>query len=234
MELENTPDVEVETPETEEATEEVAEAEEAAEQDSPEADSEEVPAEATEPLILGKYKSQEELEKAYLNAQKELTKTKQAQADPNYVYELAKKAGLTDAEAQAEAQVDINTLVDQTVQQRLEVAKDYDKALSILPELGTDAKLEAWASGLFERGMTHEQAAQTIKDTLAAAGESARVAGAKSKEVEISEKEAAQTAPTIGNVDSDALETENLLRASKSLNRVEQDNALEALIMKNL
>ena len=237
MEVENTPvegTPEVQEEVTEEQIEEVTEEQ----ADSPEAAPEEAPAEETEKLILGKYKSQEDLEKAYLEAQRELTKTKQAQSDPQYVYELAKKAGLTDEQAQAEAdRVDprmIDQFVSQKVQAELAVAKDYEKALTILPELGKDATIEAWGRALVDGGMTHEQAAKTIKDKLALAQENARVEGAKSKEAEISEKEAAQTAPTIGNVDSDYQELEGLKAKAKSLNRVEQEDALAELLLKQM
>lgn len=241
MEIENTPEVEVETVETEptkdaEASEgqEVAEEVKEETEDSPEANG----TETEEKLILGKYKDQAELEKAFLSMQGEYTKKTQLEKDPNYVYELAKRAGLTDAEAQAEANAvdpnQIGQLVNQKVQEGLAVAKDYDKALAILPELGKDAKLEAWGRALVEMGMTHEQAAKTIKSKLGEATESARVEGAKSKEVEISEKEAAQTAPTIGNVDSESQEMEALMTQSKSLNRIEQESALEKIILKKL
>ena len=225
METENTPEVEetIEASTEPDATEDLVETEEEAPL--------EVTAEPEEKLILGKYKDQAELEKAYLNAQSQLTKVTQAQNDPTYVYELARKAGLTDAEAQQEAEnVDINQLVDQ----RLQVAKDYDKALSILPELGKDATLETWARGLVDGGMTHEQAAKTIKAKLSNATAEARVEGSKAAQAEISEKEAAQTAPTVGNVDPEASELETLRNQSKSLNRVEQEDAMTKLILKNL
>jgi hypothetical protein len=239
MEIENTPEVEVE-PVVETEDVEASEGQEVAEEvkeeteDSPEADG----TESEEKLILGKYKTLEELEKAHLSLQGEYTKRTQLEKDPNYVYELAKKAGLTDAEAQAEANAvdpnQIGQLVNQKVQEGLAVAKDYDKALAILPELGKDAKLEAWGRALVEMGMTHEQAAKTIKSKLSEATESARVEGAKSKEAEISEKEAAQTSPTIGNVDSDTQEMESLKEKAKSLNRQEQDSALAELLAKSL
>ena len=145
MEVENTPDVteevtqEVEAPETEEVSNDTTEEP----TDSPEVEEEEPEAEETESLILGKYKSQEDLEKAYLNAQKELTKKNQALNDPSFVYEQAKKLGLAEGEV-PESNVDINALVNQTVEQRLAVEKDYNEALAILPELGKDATLEAW------------------------------------------------------------------------------------------
>lgn len=227
MENENTP-AEVEETKVElpaEGTEELAETTET----TPEA----IGTVEEEPtLILGKYKTVEELEKSYLGIQKEYTRVTQAQKDPEYVYNLAKQAGLTNEEAQAEVDksVDINQIVDQ----RLQVAKDYDAALTILPELGKDAKLEAWGRALVDMGMTHIEAAKTIKSELGKASETARVEGAKSKEVEISDKEAAQTSPTIGNVDSEAQEIETLRQQSKSLNRQEQDSALEQLIYKNL
>lgn len=229
METENTPVIEEDEASTEPATEELVETE-------PEtAVVEDVPVEEEEKLILGKYKDQAELEKAYLNAQSQLTKVTQAQTDPTYVYELARKAGLTDAEAQQEAdKVDINQVVDQAVQSRLQVAKDYDKALSVLPELGKDATLETWARGLVDGGMTHEQAAKTIKEKLSNATAEARVEGSKAAQAEISEKEAAQTAPTIGNVDPEASELETLRTQAKSLNRVEQEDAMAKLILKQL
>lgn len=214
-----------------EVTEEVTA--EPLETETPEESTDESPVEDSteERLILGKYKSVEEVEKSLILQQQENAKLRESLKDPNFVYDQARRLGLTEEQAQAEAdKVDIG----QVVKKEVETLRDYDKALEIMPELATDAKLEAWASGLVQRGMTHTQAAKTIKDVLNKSVESARVEGAKTKELEVSEKEAAQTAPTIGAVDPDASEVANLREKAKSLNRVEQEAAMAEIIARNL
>lgn len=186
-------------------------------------------------LILGKFKSQEDLVNSYKELESYSGRLSQSLKDPQFIYDQAKQLGLTEEEAQAAAageapqyqqpQVDINQLVDQ----RLQTAKDYDKALTILPELAKDRQLETWARGLVNGGMSHAKAAQTIKDRLAQTSSEAKVAGAKSKEQEISAKEQAQTSPSIGTVERDELSLIN-----EQLSQATNDSDRNRLLMEKI
>lgn len=171
----------------------------------------------------------EKLQKELNLSKMEANRIKNQLKDPNFVYGLAQQAGLTEDSGQP-TPIDIN----QAVANQIAAVRDYDKAIEILPDLAKDPELETWARGLVENGMSHQDAAKHIKERLETTKEAAKVEGAKSKEVEISEKEAAQTAPIVGNVDSEAHEIESLKEDAKSLNRVKQEDALAKLIAKNL
>lgn len=220
--IENTPDTEVAPQEVETQDDEVVTTDEVT--DSP------AEAAGTEKkLILGKFESQEALEKSYLELQGYMTKQNQSLKDPNYVYQLAKQAGLTDEQATAQA--------NQTQPQRDPVEvykdmKDYDKAVEILPELATKPGIEAWGRALVDGGMGHEQAARYIKSELESNLTVAKAEGAKSMEKAITAKEAAQTAPTIGSVEKDELTEIN--EKISSATGSEREKLLEQKIMLRL
>lgn len=161
-------------------------------------------------------------------------KYEQALTDPNFIYEQAKKLGLTEEEAQEAADnvasgtsvkqpaVDISQMVAKQVEARL----DYQEAVSLMPELKKDNQLAAWAAALVDQGMTHVQAVKAMQKKLGTTAQAAKAEGITQGKQEISEKERAQTAPVNVNTNSDAVAKEDLRRRMKSYDKKTQETAM--------
>lgn len=160
--------------------------------------------------------------------------------DPQFIYEQAKRHGLTEEEAQAEAaasaasptirqpQVDISTIVDKTVASRL----DYQEAIGMMPDIAKDPELKAWAAALVgdgpdRGGMSHVEAVKTIQKRLGQTAQAAKAEGAAAATTTISEKERAQTAVTTAPTNPQADEEERMHRdISNRYNPKAQEAAL--------
>lgn len=171
-----------------------------------------------EELLLGKFKSADDLAKSYKEAERELTRLRQAVADPEFIYQQALQMGLTEEEAQEQAEKaesrkqptqstkvrqpeqDIARIVDRQVAARL----DYEKAVSIMPEIASDSELKAWAGSLVAQGKSHVEAVKTIQKRLGITAQEAKAQGAQAAQATITEKERAATATAPKYVDSGA------------------------------
>lgn len=164
-------------------------------------------------------------------------KYEEALTNPEFVYQQAKKLGLTEEEAQEQAsqavqqpQVDIASMVDRQVERRL----DYQQAITEFPEMAKDPELQAWAAALVDSGKTHVEAAKIIQKRLGSTQAQAKAEGMTQARQEVSEKERAQTAPTNVPASNQASELDDLRKRMKSWDKKTQENALvEWLKIKN-
>lgn len=192
-----------------------------------------------EELLLGKFKSADDLAKAYKELETQQGTWGQRLNDPNFIYERAKQLGLAEEEeAIANGlsstpqvnQPDITTIINSQVESRL----DYEKAVADFPEIKSNPALSTWGAGLVDQGYTYSQAVQIIKDNLGKVTESASTTARQEARQEITDKERAQTATQTAPVNSDQADSEDLQERMKSLNKKTQEEAMvEWLLKKN-
>jgi hypothetical protein len=118
--------------------------------------------------------------------------------DPQFVYEQAKRHGLTERE-EAELEEEIPSQrsvqrqpamdVDAVVTRRIRLEKAIDK----YPDLVTDNEAGVMVSALIDKGMDPLKAADTVYSRITRQAAEAKAEGAKEKERQIGEKERART-----------------------------------------
>lgn len=162
----------------------------------------------------------------------------EALSDPNFIYEQAKRLGLTEEEAQEAAEQssfqgvrtpnqDIASMVSKQVEARL----DYEKAVQEFPEMAKDRELKAWAAALVDQGKTHIEAARVIKKRLGLEKQSAKAEGINQARSEITDKERAQSAPISAPVSADAIAAADLQKRMKSYDKKTQEKAFTEWII---
>lgn len=190
------------------------------------------PAEAQaekEELLLGKFKSADDLAKSYKELESQFGKYNQRLNDPNFIYQMAVKHGLAEDDGTAPTRQQSPDVVG-----TVEAILDYREAVREMPELATDAELSAWAAALVDSGKKHTEAVKIIRSRLGQVKQSAKLEGATQAKTTISDKERASTASVTSNQSSDAAEMEDLMARSKSIDpKVQEPALLELLMRKN-
>lgn len=160
-------------------------------------------------------------------------------SDPNFVYEQAKKLGLTEAEVESQMQgeIDAQPQVQQPqpdVYGTVNEILAYKEAVKDFAQAETDPEIQQMVNGLVQSGVKPADAVKTIKAKFEKAVQDTIKENKAQDEAEVSDQEKAQTASHDTTVSSDADEVEDLLKQSKSLDRKVSEQAhIELLKLRN-
>lgn len=154
-------------------------------------------------------------------------------SDPNFVYQLAQRHGLTEAEAAEQMQQQVSQaqpgLTDAQVDARVEFNMNRAKALEKYPELSKNDEdqisISALASGKYGGNLL--KAADKYYSRIAKVKTEAKSEGISAAKAEVTAKERAQTAPVNVNTDSDTTYMEDLLKRRRSPDSRVNSKAME-------
>jgi hypothetical protein len=141
-------------------------------------------------------------------------------SDPNFIYEQARKLGLTAEEAEAMAE-ETEAPAAQAPPSGMTYAdyeyyKSLDKSKEKYPSLATDPEDQVAVTALMRNfNLSPEAAADKYYGKMNKVAETARAEGAKEKETTITEKERAQSVTSTVSTNADAVEMEDLVRQSR-------------------
>ncbi len=197
-----------------------------------------------EELILGKFKSQADLEKSYKELESYVGKVNQNLRDPDYVYELARQHGMTHDEAMEEVRDAAEAgqeppkpqsrgvrqpqvSIDQIVDQRLATREDFNEAVRLMPEIKSDPELASWASSLVDSGKSHVEAVKIIQTKQASWAKKGVQEGATIRQEAEAAKEQATTAQSTAPVTGAKSEAEDIRERMQSRDTRVQQKAYE-------
>lgn len=205
----------------------------------------EIPVDKEPELILGKFKTHEDLANSYQELESLQGKFGQRMNDPDFIYQQAVRLGLAQEQPVEESvatppsspqggiaapPLDINRVVAAQVDAKI----DYNEALQLLPELKNDRDLQAMAAALVNTGKSHVEAAKVLQKRMGLVRQEGEAVGAQSVRTAISDKEQAQTATQTTAVSSDAEAYADLIKRTKSKDRNVQNAAIQELLVRNM
>lgn len=160
-------------------------------------------------------------------------------SDAHFIYEQAKRLGLTDEQAQDLADDDREgsrriSQPEPDVSAQVRRAIRLEKAVDKYPDLKTDEELGVMVSSLIAMGQDPVEAADKVFSRFNKIKDEGKAQGAKEKEKAISDKERAQTAPVAGTQSAEQAEMERLQKDLRSFDKSVRDAAhLEILKRRN-
>ena len=220
-----TPESKEETPETEEQSEEESETSEKTDDGEAENTQDKSGKGDLSIALKQEREKRQALEKALQN--------------PQFVYEQARRLGLTEEQAQqaAEDAASGETPSPKGEDFRKVIADelDYRDAIKTYPDLAKDPEMLAWAGTKMQINprLSYSQAFAEIAKTLGTQKESGKVEGAAKAKQEVSDKLKAQTVSGASSTPaSEVDEDEELAQKAKSINPQEQMDAMTKIMMK--
>lgn len=162
------------------------------------------------------------------------------ESDPSAVYELARKVGLTEEQAEQVAETQAQQVAETQAQpnqfdvgSQVRFHLNREKALDKYPELKNSTALQKMATALLDECDNDplKAADKLFKDIIGKVKEEAKIEGATIEKGVISEKEKAQTVNAGASPSADQSEYEQLLRDSKSSDKKTQEEAIVKLLM---
>lgn len=137
--------------------------------------------------------------------------------DPNFIYSQARSLGLTEEEAQAQAEAPTQTPGSAISYNDYQYFKSMDKAKERFPQLNTDADDQIAITALMRvQNLLPEQAAEKYYKKHETAAEKARIEGAKIQETVVTDKERAQTVSSTVNTTSESAEYEAIVARTRN------------------